>query len=322
MLAVVTPIFEDADAASHLLRDLVDEFGDGMIVVAVDDGSVRQPIGPSLLEDAGATGVVLSLRRNVGHQRAIAIGLSYVANELPHVQRVVVMDSDGEDRPLSIPTLLEALSRADIDVAVARRRARHESLGFRAFYVFYKLLFRLLAGRPIGFGNFVAMKRPAVMRLAAMQEIWIHFASSILVSRLRVAGCPIDRGHRYAGTSKMNFVSLALHGLKGLMVVAEDVLVRVGAACGLVAGAAVLAAVAAIILKIIGVATPGWFSIALGILFLVFIQMGTLSLMTLMLTGVVRGGLISNVRYQDFVAATYPSPASTRSGHPAADPVA
>ena len=134
-----------------------------------------------------------------------------------------------------------------------------------------------------------------------MQELWIHIAGCALVSKLRMVACPLDRGPRYAGHSKMNFVGLALHGFKGLMVFAEDVLVRVGIACALVAVLSVIASVAAIVLKLIGFATPGWFSVALGILLLVFLQTGTLTLMTLMLTGVVRGGMIANLAYTEFV---------------------
>jgi hypothetical protein len=51
-----------------------------------------------------------------------------------------------------------------------------------------------------------------------------------------------------------------------------------------------------------GFSTPGWFSIALGILVLMFLQTGALALMTLMLTGVVRGGTVTTaIAYLDFV---------------------
>jgi len=59
----------------------------------------------------------------------------------------------------------------------------------------------------------------------------------------------------------------------------------------------------AIVLKAIGFATPGWFSVALGIMLLVFMQTGTLTLMTLMLTGVVRSGSVANIAWREFVAA-------------------
>jgi hypothetical protein len=99
----------------------------------------------------------------------------------------------------------------------------------------------------------------------------------------------------------MNFVALALHGVKALMVFAEDVLVRVGTACALVAALSVLGMATAVVLKAIGFATPGWFSVALGIMLLVFMQTGTLTLMTLMLTGVVRSGLVASINYREFI---------------------
>jgi polyisoprenyl-phosphate glycosyltransferase len=51
-----------------------------------------------------------------------------------------------------------------------------------------------------------------------------------------------------------------------------------------------------------GFSTPGWFSVAFGILVLMFLQTGALALMTLMLTGVVRGGTVTTaISYQDFI---------------------
>jgi heme exporter protein D len=86
------------------------------------------------------------------------------------------------------------------------------------------------------------------------------------------------------------------------MIFAEDVLVRVGIACAVIATLSVLSASLAIFLKLLGYASPGWFSVALGILVLIFLQTGALSLMTLMLTGVVRGGAATNnVLYTEFV---------------------
>jgi GT2 family glycosyltransferase len=301
-LIVVTPVYEDVEASSQLFRELAMQFGQDVFVVAVDDGSVKQPLSIESLKKAGIQGVLLKLRRNVGHQRAIAIGLGYVSERMQPVHRVVVMDSDGEDLPATIPTLLAQLGSGETDVAVAQRKSRVETFRFKAFYELYKRFFGLLTGRSISFGNFMALKHSAVNRLVSMQELSIHVAGAVLASKLRTTICPLDRGPRYAGQSKMNFVGLALHGFKGLMVFAEDVLVRVGIACAGVAVLSVLGAITAIILKLVGFSTPGWFSIALGILVLMFLQTGALALMTLMLTGVVRGGTVTTaISYHDFV---------------------
>lgn len=301
-MVVVMPVYEDVEASSRLFLELAKSQGPDTYIVAVDDGSVRQPLDAAAISVAGLQGVVIRLRRNVGHQRAIAIGLCYVAEHFGGDTRVVVMDSDGEDTPETITELVKGLDSSDIDVVVASRRSRVETLKFRTFYVVYKWLFSLLSGRRISFGNFMAAKMPAVRRLAAMQELWTHVAACVLSSKLRVGNCSLDRGPRYAGRSKMNFVGLALHGFRALMVFAEDVLVRVGIACTLVAGLSVVGALAALVLKAIGFATPGWFSLVSGILLLVFMQTAALTLIVLLLSGMIRGGgVLVAGSYRDFV---------------------
>src|SRR5690606_15606632 len=81
-LLVVTPVFEDREASARLFAELGHLFGRDVYVIAVDDGSVRQPLDPASLQSAGVAGVVIRLRRNVGHQRAIAIGLGYAAEHM------------------------------------------------------------------------------------------------------------------------------------------------------------------------------------------------------------------------------------------------
>lgn len=299
--AVIMPIYEDQEASTRLFRELATEYGDRVYVVAVDDGSINQPVHQEVLQSNGLSGVVIKLRRNVGHQRAIAIGINYVADKMPDMPCTIVMDSDGEDTPQSIRQLVEPLQSPKVDIVVAQRKSRIETLRFKTFYVIYKMLFQFLTGRKISFGNFMALKPTALKRLAAMQELWMHMASCVLTSKLRIQSLPIDRGPRYAGKSKMNFVGLALHGFRALMVFAEDVLVRVGIICAFVAVVTVLASFVAIGLKLAGFATPGWFSVALGILLLVFLQTGALTLMTLMLTGVVRAGAPNQVDYNAYI---------------------
>lgn len=305
---IVTPVYEDVEASARLFEELHSQFGHSVFIVAVDDGSVRHPLPLTNLTNSDVAGIILKLRRNAGHQRAIAIGLGYAAEHMHPSQTVVVMDSDGEDVPTTIPTLLDALHDPECDVVVSQRKNRIETIKFKAFYVVYKKFFGLMTGRKISFGNFMALKRHSVLRLAVMQELPIHVAGSVLASKLRVTLVPIDRGPRYAGQSKMSFVGLALHGFKALMIFAEDVLVRVGIACTMIAGLAFGGASLAVILKLMGMSTPGWFSIALGILVLIFLQTGVLALMTLMLTGVMRSGsVVTPEGYKSLVSEILPN---------------
>jgi hypothetical protein len=299
--AVVMPVYEDREASTRLLKELYAEYGNRPHVVIVDDGSLHQPVRLQVLKDIGLSGVVIRLKRNVGHQRAIAIGLNYVVDHYSEMPCTVVMDSDGEDTPQSIRELVAPLNAPNVDVVVAQRKSRVETPRFKAFYFVYKALFQLLTGRKISFGNFMAIGPSGLKRLTAMQELWMHVAGCVLSSKLRIQTLPIDRGPRYAGKSKMNFVGLALHGFRALMVFAEDVLVRVGMMCALVAGFTVSASFLAIGLKLANFATPGWFSVALGILLVVLLQTGALTLMTLMLTGVVRAGAPNQIDYRAYI---------------------
>ena len=284
---IVTPVYEDRDAAAQLFAELV-QLPLNSFIVAVDDGSVRMPLEVETLAEAGAEGAVIRLTRNVGHQRAIAVGLSYVVDNIPDAARVIVMDSDGEDEPGSISGLIDDLDRDDVDIVVAKREKRTEPLRFRIFYLIYKFVFQILTGHEINFGNFMALTPQAARRVTCMQELWIHVAGCVLVSKLRIAKRSTDRGSRYSGSSKMNFAGLVLHGFRAFMVFAEDILVRSGLFCVFVAAFSIVGIAATFILKLIGFATPGWFSISLGLLILILFQTGALTLISLLLTGLVR----------------------------------
>jgi hypothetical protein len=88
----------------------------------------------------------------------------------------------------------------------------------------------------------------------------------------------------------MNFVSLSMHGMRSMMVFAEDVVVRVGMMCALLATSAGLLLTASAVLKILGIATPGWYSTASGILVVIMLQAGILAFLMLMVTGATRSG--------------------------------
>jgi GT2 family glycosyltransferase len=182
-MIIITPAFEDAEAFSQLLAALAEAFSNAVFVIAVDDGSIRKPLMMSAFEESGVAGEIIKLRRNVGHQQAIAVGLAHATEQYKDDHRVVIMDSDGEDMPASIPDLLRLLDDPETDAVVAQRKARVETIRFKVFYQIYKLIFRILTGKSINFGNFMALKPHAVKRLAAMQEVNLHVPGALIASR-------------------------------------------------------------------------------------------------------------------------------------------
>jgi hypothetical protein len=121
----------------------------------------------------------------------------------------------------------------------------------------------------------------------------------------------------------MNFISLALHGLRSMMVFAEDVLVRVGPFCAAMAALAVVLLGTSVVLKTIGYATPGWFSVAAGILVLIVMQAGVLTFVTLMISGLIRSappisrsGLADLIERVERTPAPAPGPAPAPARQP------
>ncbi|HEY0003135.1 MAG TPA: glycosyltransferase, partial [Actinoplanes sp.] len=78
-LSVVTPMFNERESVDHFvarLRPVLEGLGEAYEVVAVDDGSKDATVARLLQLRADWPQLrVVSLRRNVGHQTALAAGL-------------------------------------------------------------------------------------------------------------------------------------------------------------------------------------------------------------------------------------------------------
>jgi len=278
---VLTPALDDRAAFAELARRL-GEADPGVMLVAVDDGSLRAPLDAADIAAAGLHGAVLYLSRNLGHQRAILAGLNWVVRERPDAA-VVVMDSDGEDDPADAPRLFETLARAGADAVVAERGRRRAPLWFRLFAPLYYLFFWTLTGLRLRHGNFSALSPEAARRIAGMDEAWAHYGAAILSARLDVARLTLDRAARFEGRSRMSLTGLVAHGMRAVIVFAERVLARATLFAAALGGICAALLLLAAIIKLSGAASPGWFTAAAGLLTVMMIQAAILALLAVVL---------------------------------------
>ena len=308
-LAVVVPVYDDFASAELLIRALdpvLAASGLPSKVVLVDDGSPRSPRprceGLRAIESVD----VLRLRRNLGHQRAIAIGLAYVQANVP-CEAVLVMDGDGEDRPEDVPLLARAFAEAPAGTVVfAARKKRSESAVFTVFYHLYRVLHRLLVGFGVRVGNFSLVPFSCLSTLSVASETWNHYAAAVFKTRLPYVAIPIARGTRLHGKPRMRFVDLVTHGLSAIAVFGDVVGVRLLVAALVVAAAVLLPVAGALGWRILaGQSVPAWAAIAAGTLAIVLSQALTASLMFvfLVLSGRAGTSFIPIRDYALFVAA-------------------
>jgi polyisoprenyl-phosphate glycosyltransferase len=276
-IAILTPVRDDWESVQELLGridNLKLPSASRLRVIIVNDGSNTKPF--DLIQAFSftqiSTVVIVDLACNLGHQRAIALGLAVLAEEKAD-DLIVVMDSDGEDDPNDVARLIAAHAFQSNCVVVALRAGRSEGLSFRLGYLAYRIIFRSLVGRNIRFGNFCAIGLDVVERLAHSPNTWNHLAATLLRSDLKLIAIPTRRAHRYAGIPSTNFVSLLAHGLSGLAVFSDYVFARLLLLATLLALVAFVGGVTVTSVRLFtNLAIPGWATGAVGIFAVLFMQ--------------------------------------------------
>lgn len=305
---ILMPVFNDWRSATMLIERLETELAAADLtadILLVDDGSPEHP--PTNIEadyQAIKRVGVLSLRRNLGHQRAIAVGLAFVADQL-QCDQLIIMDSDGEDAPEDVPKLISALAATSSPAIVfAERRRRSESLLFQTCYFIYRNLHHILTGEKVRFGNFSIMPQELLARVVAVSEIWNHYVAGVIVARLPYHSIPTARAKRLIGTSHMNFQSLIVHGLRALSVFSESIGIRLLYLFSFISLVTFFGIIAVVAIRLFThLAIPGWASNVFGLLVLCLFQ--TLTLLFLFLFAILSSrsmlGMIPLRDYHPFV---------------------
>jgi hypothetical protein len=298
-LVILMPVYDDWDSVRMLLPLIDDALASGALrarVLVVDDGS-RSPVpGDLVAREIRCIDEVtlLVLRRNLGHQRALCVGICAIADrpEWSRCEGVVVMDADGEDAPSDIPRLVQRFREGrGRDAVFAQRLRRSEGPTFRLFYRLFRTLHRVLSGVRVQIGNFSILPMSAVSRLTVVAELWNHFAAACVHARIPIAMLPTARGRRLAGASRMNFVGLVGHGLAAISVFGERIGARSLIAVTAVASALVGVGVIAISIDVLTPFTlPRWSVLAAAMSILILMQALLLSLLFSFLTLSARAG--------------------------------
>jgi glycosyltransferase involved in cell wall biosynthesis len=280
---VIMPVFNDWSAVDPLLRRLDEELAGKDLdvdILLIDDGSTIR--APNPLRSVGSQRIrridILRLKRNLGHQRAIAIALAHIEENVA-CQAVVVMDADGEDKPEDAVRLIEEFQGGDREsVIFAQRTKRSENLLFRASYFIYQRLYKALTGQEIRIGNFSIIPRELLTRIVVVSEIWNHYSSGILKARIPHKYMPTARSNRLAGSSRMNYVQLVVHGLSAISIYGDVIGVRALIATLVLALFSVVLIVIAIVVRsATDLAIPGWATYVVSLSFIILLQSITIS---------------------------------------------
>jgi hypothetical protein len=287
-LIICIPVYNDWESVTVLLEKLdleIAKLDSSVSILIVDDGSNENP--PNKLSKAPShidKLEVIHLRRNLGHQRAIAMGLSYIYANY-ECQAVLIMDGDGEDDPKDVHTLIDRCCRRKLrKIIFAKRSKRSDGQIFKLGYISYKIVHYLLTGIKVEVGNFSIIPYQMLTRLMGVSEIWNHYAASVFHARLPLEMVSIPRGKRIAGNSKMNLISLVAHGMSAVSVFGETVAVRLLCFIGLLITLTLAGLAATVLIKFFtDLAIPGWATNLTGILGIVLLNLLLLTMFSVIL---------------------------------------
>ena len=182
-------------------------------MVVVDDCSTDDTLQLLQAFTFGSNNIrltVVSMPENSGHQAAIYKGL--VEAGLHPSGRFIIMDADGQDAP---EVIAEMLTIEEADIVHIVRGKRNEPLIFRGCYFMYRMLFRLLTGQRMNYGNFCMINRKILE--TATDARFTHFPAFLAKQKVNKKYVASPRSNRLGGSSKMGFVKLTKHALRSFI---------------------------------------------------------------------------------------------------------
>ena len=227
-IKILIPIYNDWKSVLKLIEniDLILENSDHDIsIFIINDASTESFQSSKIIYKNLSSIQILNMKKNMGHARCIATGLKYIF-ENSEFDFVIPMDGDGEDRPEEIKNFIDMAKNNLNKTIVGNRVKRSEGLFFKTSYLIHKIITFIFTGKIIKFGNFTCLPKKTVSRLINDKSSWSSFSGSLIKLEKNLISSPSERGLRYFGPSKMNFLNLLIHSFSIIAVFKTTVILR------------------------------------------------------------------------------------------------
>ena len=227
-IIILIPVFNDWKSLIKLIDEINDNIDDykniefNCLVVndasTIDYPKLQKPRNIKLFK-------VLNMKENKGHARCNAFGIRYVLEKIDF-DILILMDGDGEDRPIEIRDLIDkAISTPNTSV-VAKRVKRSEGLFFQLLYQIHKIITYIFSGKNINFGNYSCLTKKDVKKIHAEASLWSSYSGTVKKKLEKLSEINSIRGLRYYGPSQMSFFKLLIHSFSIIAVFKYQVFLR------------------------------------------------------------------------------------------------
>jgi glycosyltransferase involved in cell wall biosynthesis len=228
-ITILIPVYNDSSSLLLLIKEIENIAKENQnlkfTILIVDDDSSDSDQYSNLNNFELIKVQYLKLKHNMGHQKAIFVGMIFC--QYHNIENLIIMDGDGEDKPQDIIKLIKQSEKYSESIIVAKRSKRENTFFFKFLHFLYKLIFRFLTGKKIDFGNFCFMKKKHIEKLLSIEHVKNNLIATILKSKTPISKIILDRGLRFLGKPKMNYERLIILGLSALSVFSREAMVRI-----------------------------------------------------------------------------------------------
>ena len=166
-IIILIPIYNDWESLIKLIEEIsenVKNFPDFKFecLVINDSSSINFP--KLAIPKNFHSLKIMNMKQNKGHARCNAFGIRYVI-EKESFDYLILMDGDGEDRPIEIKSFIEKISENPNNSIVAKRVKRSEGIFFKSLYEIHKIITFIFTGKNINFGNYSCLTKKDVKKI-------------------------------------------------------------------------------------------------------------------------------------------------------------
>lgn len=172
--------------------------------------------------------IVLNLKKNLGSQKAIYVGLKYLQKKITDYNNVIIsiLDSDGEDDPKALKKLIQITERKKDFFIFASRKGRTENRFLKILNNARLYITLILTGKFINFGNFSSFPSSLLKRITLNDDIFLAFSSGVAKNYSKLFLYNVKKNKRFYDTSKVNIKFLIIHSIKIISVFYKIVFLR------------------------------------------------------------------------------------------------
>ena len=227
-IIILIPVFNDWESLKKLLNEIEENVRNikNILIeclVINDASTIKQPklIKPKSFQSLK----ILNMKKNKGHARCNAFGIRFISKN-KDFDNLILMDGDGEDRPVELIKLINKSFQDPENSVVAKRIKRSEGPFFQFLYLMHKITTLLFTGKKINFGNYSCLTKNDVEKLSSKASLWSSYSGSVKKNISAYNEIDSIRGERYFGPSKMSLYKLIIHSFSIIAVFKYQVLIR------------------------------------------------------------------------------------------------